>query len=85
MVKTGEFVAMGESLTANYRVEILLCGDLCFGDRMYRLLKTVACWSFKAMCAESLSPLHILFFYSLFPFCCIFYMQNRPFPNTRLN
>lgn len=85
VVKTGEFIAMGESLTANYSVVILLCRDLCFSDRMYSLLKTVACWSFKAMCAESLSPLHILFFYSLFPFCCIFYMQNRPFPNTRLN
>lgn len=32
--------------------------------------KNVACWGFKSMCAESLSPLHILFFYSLFPFGC---------------
>lgn len=77
ILRTGELVAVGESVRASYHVRILLFENLCFSKRMYvgslflkKKKKTVACWGFKSMCAESLSPLHILFFYLLFPFGC---------------
>lgn len=87
-LNTGELVAMSESVRASYHVGILLFGNLCFSKRMYSLSfwkKNVACWGFKSMCAESLSPLHIFIFLLTIPFWLLYFICRIDlFPNTCL-
>lgn len=86
ILRTGELVAVGESVRASYHVRILLFENLCFSKRMYvwslflKKKKKLLPVGVLNLCVQNLCLLYIFYFSTHCSLLVvIFYMQNRPF------